>query len=129
MGDQTASPLYYVRSTKNGFKIDWASSVGHNDFPLVKYFETNPKEPKIFRVNAEIGSLYIDEFADFKEKYYNLDIRESTPYETCWGYVAKESEAGKKIYEIIKDGNKHKITVNCSWSLPPERLPGCIPAQ
>ena len=118
MGEQTATPSYFVRRTKDGFKIDWAASVGHNDFPLVTYFETNPKEPKTFRVSAELGSLYAGEFADHENAYYNLDLRESVPPETCWGYVVKESDAGKKIFEILKDGNKHKITVELQLVTP-----------
>lgn len=119
MGEQTATPAYYVRRTKDGlYKIDWASSVGYNDYHLETFFATNPKEPKTFRITAELGSLFIDEFGDCKETHYNLDIREASPFETCWGYVAKKTDDGKKIYEILKDGQRHKITVELQLVTP-----------
>ena len=44
---------------------------------------------------------------------YYIDLTERVL--ALWGYVEREDELGKRIYEILKDGERHPLTVKMRY--------------
>lgn len=88
-------------------KIDWRCSAGYNPVALktFKALHENGK-PSRFRVNAELSDYYNYEFRLARAKYYSIKITDKAN-EDVYGYVERESDVGKQIFELLKDGTYH----------------------
>jgi len=72
----------YVKKTSDGFKIDWDASAG-------------------FRVAANFS------ISSSLDGYYRLLLRDAN--NVIYGYISKVSVEGKKLFEILKDGNAQPL--------------------
>lgn len=103
-------PTYVVRIAANRYVVDWKATVGHNSPSLAEHIQRPPMGSYPLRVYATVSSLYVHDFRDAQETHYAMTIRDSRGTE-AFAYVKKESDAGKRIIEILRDGAVHTITV------------------
>ena len=101
---------YYVKNTRDGMKIDWEAATGFNELSWKAFVATKPTSPVIMRAEAQLGDFY---------SYYDFMNAEKTHYSISlsltFGYVKKNSRAGKQIFNILKDGEFHNITVKVRY--------------
>lgn len=104
---------YYLVKTGNGLKIDWPSSIGYNSLSLDVYKATKPTDIKTFKLTCKLSDYYNYGYADSDAKYYSIDCEtsENGSFSSIYGYVQKESEDGIKMFELLKDGKSHKMTL------------------
>ena len=103
---------FFVRKAPTGWRVDWPSSVGHNAPSFTAYLATRPDEATTFRVIAKLGTYY--NFAYFKsdKTHYNIRIRNNVAQPTFLnGYIVRDSEDGKKLFELLKDGGECRLTL------------------
>lgn len=100
------SNIFYVKKIKNEFKIDWEASIGFNTISLRTFRANLGNEPTEFRVYASISNYYNYNYKNSQSNYWSVEISND---ENIFGYVAKNSAEGKKIYEILKDGKIHQL--------------------
>jgi hypothetical protein len=112
-GEISEQFYYYLVKTGNGLKIDWPSSIGYNSLSLDVYKATKPTDIKTFKLTCKLSDYYNFGYFDSDDKYYSIDCEtsENGSYSSIYGYVQKESEDGKKMFEILKDGKSHKMTL------------------
>lgn len=104
------STEYYFEKTANGYKIDWLASIGYNETSLKTYQATLSTQPKTFRVIAEISNKYNWNYDNKQNSYWSVRANDGRgAWMIC--YVSKQSETGKQIYEILKDGKEHRIMI------------------
>lgn len=98
---------FYCKRLNDGFKIDWMASAGYNPVSL-RTFEANlSTQPTEFRVTAKIGAYYNYKYSNAQNTQWSVLVDDGDRRPYC--YVDKNSTAGKKLYEIIKDGKEHDV--------------------
>ena len=113
--------IYYVKNTRDGMKIDWESSVGYSDMSWNGFAGLRPTEPMTFRVNAQISSTYIFEFGEAGATHYSVNMAEG---HFMFGYVKKNSRLGRRLFGILKDGERHHLTLKLRF-LPERQQINC----
>lgn len=111
---------FYLCATERGLFVDWAASTGYNFNPTIDNFTSSKTdEPAIFRMLLTLADSYIYEFSPsefeypkFKEEYYFSIADDNAWYNNGYPlYVKRNSEVGTELLELLKDGNKHRVTV------------------
>jgi hypothetical protein len=87
----------YVKKTSDGFKIDWDATAGFNPISMQAFKLTGNTQPAEFRVAAVFANAYQ------REGYYTLYLSDDNS--GIYGFISKTSVEGKKLFEILKDGN------------------------
>ncbi len=110
--DGSTSPphLYYVKRVRGGYKVDWEASMGKNPMSWKAYRAQRPTMPMLFRVVTNLTSYYNYEFGDAHRSYLSISFEDGTLV-PIHGYVKRGSKSGKRIYEILKDGENHALIV------------------
>ena len=99
--------VYYVkRSEKNGYKINWQASLGINEMPRNVYTAQRSMEPMQFRVTATLSDYYGHEFKNKRMWYWSINLSN-----WLYGYVRKDSKIGRRMYELLQDGQNHNLMV------------------
>jgi hypothetical protein len=99
--------LYYLKRTNSGYKIDWESSAGYNKLPPKEFNITKPTEPVRVRVLAAIDNYYNYEFLVQSNSMYSVVMYDIDGDLYGHGYVYKDTELGKKIFNSMKNGENH----------------------
>ena len=120
-GGYKNTAIYYVKNTRDGMKIDWEPSVGYNDMSWNGFAGLRPTEPMTFRVNAQISSTYIFEFGEAGATHYSVNMAEG---HFMFGYVKKNSRLGRRLFGILKDGERHHLTLKLRF-LPERQQINC----
>jgi hypothetical protein len=102
---------FVVAEAKDGFKVDWGASSGYNPVPYKTWVAGKDGEVTL-RVEAELSDYYGYEWRAAKETHYAIRCREESLSATPFtAYIARDSADGKKLHELLKDGEKHRVTV------------------
>ena len=109
---------YYVKNTRDGFKIDWEASAGYNEMPWNTFMASRPTKPVAMRVEAVLDDYYNWDFMRASASHYSIRF----PDTHIHGYVRKDSPLGKRLFNILKDGDKHKLVLSLRY-LPNPHYP------
>jgi len=102
---------YYLKKTKDGYRIDWETSVGFNRMSAAEFHATRPTTPVQFRVLGKLSDYYNYEFKKAKNEFWSVSISDGEQnYGT--GYIAKNSTTGDRLFKTLKDGKKHELIVD-----------------
>jgi hypothetical protein len=103
---------WYLLSTKNGLKVDWSAGVGYNPVGF-KSWAAGTDPTFTLRAEAQISDRYIANYEGEKFSEYSVKLMDKygDRYDQFHGYIPKNSDVGKKIYEILKDGQRHQLIV------------------
>lgn len=103
--------LFYCKKTDSGFYIDWEASTGYNP-TSIKAFKAGIHNPgTAYRVTVELDSYYNFSFVQAQSTHWSIHIKAD---ETLAGYILKNSADGKRLYEILADGNPHDLILELS---------------
>ena len=109
--DEKSSADYYIRVRGRSLQIEWEASVGHWSMPLKAYLALGTSDPIIARVLASLGTSYFGEFSDKGRQFQAIDLL-TRDYERLFGYVHRQSPDGKRLMELLSDGNEHEVTLS-----------------
>ena len=101
----------YVKNTHDGMKIDWEATIGYNEMSWPAFKASRPKKAVIMRAELKLSPLYPLEFVNAQHAYYCVMMSFAE-----YGVVRKNSSAGRRIFNILKDGENHNITVKVRYS-------------
>jgi hypothetical protein len=77
---------------------------------LAAYLAQRPDKPTKVMVDCKLDHYYNFAYMLAAGTHYSLRIMESTPTITvAHAWVPKDSEAGKEIFELFKDGQGHRL--------------------
>ena len=102
---------YYLKKTKDGYRIDWEASVGYNPISVEEFRVLKPTKPVRLRVSAKLDDYYNYGFEHSEHINYSILIR-SNGKEWGYGYVEKNTETGQKLFKILKDCKYHSMVVD-----------------
>lgn len=98
----------YMKRTEEGFKIDWQATTGTDEYSFEAFRAEKSTVTRQFRVTARLGSEFASDYGLTTAKYYNVRIGESA-------FVLKNSEAGRQLYEVVKDGYAHDVILQVRY--------------
>lgn len=113
--------IYYIKNTGREYKIDWKASIGYNKISWASFGAQKPDFPVNFRVTASLNpdpeaglfDLNLERGIDHK-KFMAISLKGLWDTGAFWvrhGYILKNSDAEKKIFDALKDGEEHQIIV------------------
>lgn len=114
-GEVSDTYHYYLQKTNNGYKIDWESSVGLNSMTAAAFKAQRPKEPVKFRLLGKLSDYYSPVGNDVAETHWSVGLTGGDKEFIAYGYITKNSEDGKKLYEILKDGETHRLILTVRY--------------
>ncbi len=101
--------IVYCKKTSTGFSIDWEATAGYNPMSMKTFKANSSTQAAEFRVKASIGTYYNYNYGDAKNTHWNVSVVDNAGNHISGCYISKSSAEGKKIYEILKDGNTHDL--------------------
>ncbi|MBI2441564.1 MAG: hypothetical protein HYV35_09350 [Lentisphaerae bacterium] len=102
---------YYLKKTKDGYRIDWETSVGSNPVSPEEFRATRPTTPVRFRVLAKLDDYYNYEFRDAQDFAWSIALTDGGEKNIGHGYAKKNTAMGQYLFKKLKDGKKHPIVV------------------
>jgi hypothetical protein len=113
----TAELGSYLVKTKDGLKIDWAASNGYNPISFTSLAAGNTS-PLTLRVIAEQSTFFKYQYAKAEGTHHSIELEQRVGERTekLHGYVAKDSTVGKRLFDIMNDGQKHKLVITVQRS-------------
>lgn len=107
---------------KRGFKIHATSSFGINNPGLIELKYTRPNEKQTIMIYAELNDYYNYDFSGAENTHYSISLNDSISNEYIHGYVEKNSDLGEKLFNLLKDGKEHRVTLEIYFNpnLSPE---------
>lgn len=88
-------------------------SPARNAMSLRMYKVEKPAEPQTFTIQAELMS-------SSPPDYYRVLLVDREPFETQTVVVERDSDVGRQVFGLLKDGKEHIITV----TIRPASIPG-----
>lgn len=117
---------YNVQHTPTGYKIDWESSVPYNSMTAAEFNSTKPTNPVRFRAVATLSDIYPFGDAAFRRRHWSvtLTLRQNATFSNMQylgvGFIERDSDNGKALYEVLRDGSDHAVTVDISFPNDPD---------
>lgn len=119
------TPLeYYLKKTKDSYRIDWETSVGSNPISTEEFHATRPTTPVRFRASAQLTDYYNYEFRDAQDLFWSFALKDGGEKEIGHGYAKKNSTAGQDLFKKLKDGKTHLVVVDLQC--PPNASDGRV---
>ena len=109
--------LIYCVRTNEGFRVDWPSTAGFNKVNLRTFQVGIDIDEAVVRVVATLSNYYNYNYIGHESDFLNISIQDSKRNNINGCYVERSSEAGKKIYNILKDGNSHQMIIQIQKDL------------
>jgi|GEM_PF-2430863 len=110
--------MYFVE-TKNGLKLDWGATTGFNPVSFAGW-RAGGGDSITLRVNAQLGDFVTPAYSNARFSLVIIGCEEEfgdiEGYFT--GYAGKGTDIGIQVFELLKDGQKHQLTLklkNSNW--------------
>jgi hypothetical protein len=109
------SVRWYLRKSNQIWQIDMPSSLGLNETPI-RILKTNGETISkdiipIMRVEAKLDDFFLGKFISHKTTHFCLCLIDNNR-DIMYGYVGRDSDIGKELFEFLKDGSSHQITLS-----------------
>ncbi|MCY6354364.1 hypothetical protein [Clostridium sp. ZS2-4] len=109
----------FLKPGDKGYKLYAGATFGLNDkLTFSKYIQEDEEmqQPYIIRVRAELDDYYDGYYSDKEFTHYSIKLKESMSSDVIFGYIDKKH--GEELYNILKDGLEHNITLMVSMMSP-----------
>jgi hypothetical protein len=93
-------------------ELPWA----HDEMPLKTYAGIPAGTGLRTHTYAEFADGYAFGPPAFVGTYYCVRLTQTDPPQELWGFVQKDSPAGRKLFGVLKDGRRHLVHVFISWN-------------
>jgi hypothetical protein len=89
-----------------------------DDMTLAAYLVQRPDKPTRITVVCNLDDYYNFAYSNSASTHYGMRIKQDSPYASDHAWVLKESEAGRAVFEALKDGTEHTLTLAMVWQGP-----------
>lgn len=112
----------YVFKKGQNYYVDWFATSGYNEMPLSMFQKESSNEVGRFKVVVKLNnSLYRHNYENAKNTHWSLTISTIKNEKVLYTYVLKDSNAGKFLYEYLKDGETHPFIVDLMFDKTKEK--------
>lgn len=103
---------YFLEKTADGWTILWEPSVRWRPLSWEALKASRPTEPLEYLLYCKLADSYFAHKGDIKSTHYCLQIgTEGDHLDNVYAFVPKESPAGRKVYETLKNGKVHGMVL------------------
>jgi len=81
------------------------------DMTLAAFLAQRPNGPTKLTVECRLDNYYNFAYINAAATHHSLLLEWDSPFAMGHAWVTKDSEAGKEIFEVLKDGRKHRMTL------------------
>lgn len=127
-----SNAIYFLIKENDEYKIDWEASMFKCDMSWAEFKATKPKKPQKFRVVAYLDDYYNYEFEN-SDKYWSISLSELTTDSITLtrslllnGYIAKDSQVGEELFELLKDGGEKAIILELQYPSNNDNSSNCV---
>jgi hypothetical protein len=85
--------------------------------PLRTFKATMPRVPTRLTASLSLSSAYLYDFRGARETHHAVRMK-GEEGGTLYGYAPKDSDAGRALFEALKDGREHRLTVTARYAGP-----------
>jgi hypothetical protein len=89
-----------------------------SEMPLKTFLETRPAGPVLFQLKGKLSDYYNYAYRGTSDNYWSVGLVDGETFTTATGYVAKDSPDGKQLFELLKDGREHSLTLQLATTGP-----------
>lgn len=107
---------YYLENTTSGPKIDWFATTGMNNPGIMALKANPPKNAVDIRVECQLSDYYNYDKRGKDKLEYSVEIIDVNSKDRFHGYIPKDSDEGRKIFDVLKDGQPHKLLLSVRLS-------------
>jgi hypothetical protein len=117
---------YFVTKTNDGLKVDWEASTEYSAITWAAFQAQMPTEASWFRFYATLDNYYNYEFSQARSTSYSIKMgSNANPRLLMHAFVDKNSSTGKRLFEVLKDGDSHPIRAALRF-LPNSKSNDCV---
>ena len=98
---------YYLERVSRGYLILWEPSVNWLPLGWDAYLASRPVQPMTFPLLCSFSDSYFSTGEKIKRTHYSLRVTPLGESRGLNAFVAKESPAGRTIFETLRDGQPH----------------------
>jgi hypothetical protein len=94
---------------------------------LAAYLAQRPDGPAEITVRCELKNYYNWAYERTAASHYSVSLKGERPFKSGHAWVPKNSNVGKQVFEVLKDGHEHRLTLRLVLAgpdgtpTPPER--------
>src|SRR6185436_11846149 len=74
------------------------------------------KGPFIARGECRLATYYDFAFIQSAETHYSVELLQDDPRGIIYAYTPKDSTDGKKLFELLRDGRRRRMTFECEFA-------------
>jgi len=125
----SSTTTYYLEKTADGHAVFWEPSVGWLPIGWSPLNASRPTETTELQLRCKLTHNYsgISTKAAVKHSHYELEVQpdNGSHHTPLVAYVAKDSPAGKRIFQVLSDGREHPMVLgvqfrdvieeDCAW--------------
>jgi hypothetical protein len=92
------------------------------DTTLAAFMASRPKQPQVVFVECKKDNVYVRAYSNCASTHYSISLREwDNVFTSATAYAPKDSPAGRRLFEILQDGNGHKLCLKIAFQNPDGR--------
>ena len=81
------------------------------DMTLKEFILQKPSKPTAVQVDCKLDTYYNYAFSSCAETHYSFRVTSHSPVASAHAYAPKISVYGRRLYELLKDGSNHQMTL------------------
>ena len=109
---------YYLERTPKGYVVLWEPSTHWLPMGWNPYRASRPTQPIDFPLVCTLGTSFYATREQIKRTHYSVAVQADTKIglsATVQAFVVKDSAAGKKVFQLLKDGQLHKMILTIQF--------------
>jgi hypothetical protein len=106
---------YYLEKTSQGYLILWEPSISWSPIGWNAYLASRPEEPITFPLLCTLDDTFYVTKENIKLTHFSLEVVPPKEFKKRYAFVLKESPAGKKMFETLKDGKQHMMLLTIQF--------------
>ncbi len=114
--------LMYVCLRNRSVLIDWEASVGLWSVPVKTYLALGSSKPVLARVIAVLDNNYFYDFKGQERRFQSVSLS-TVNYTKLIGYVERETKVYDELFDILSDGNEHRVTLEITQAIDQTDMP------
>ncbi len=122
----TEATFYDIQRTTTGYKIDWESSIPYNPMSAAEFKSNKSLTPVRFRAVAKLSDIYPFGRDSFRQQHWSVSFMLRQSYtkgsieSLGIGFIPRDSDDGKALYELLRNGGEYTVTVDVSFPNNPD---------
>jgi hypothetical protein len=89
------------------------------DTTLAAFMSSRPEQPQVVFVECKKDNFYGRAYSKCASTHYSITLREwDNVFTSATAYALKDSAVGRRLFEILQDGNGHKLCLKIALQNP-----------